>query len=208
MEQAKKEVRILHSLKHPSISFYTAAFFDDWENIGSLYVEFCDRGSLEDVIEEYSKRRIQGQNVSVPEAFLWHAFAGLVDAVAYLANGRSFISPTVTDTERAEGWMPIVHRDIKPDNILIRSRDTIGSKKFPYCILADFGLATEDVDPDHPLADPSIKKGGKVGTLTFYAPELCYDPFPAPGNDSQKYRFPPPFRSVSWSPVFARGAAS
>ncbi|KAI9055920.1 hypothetical protein LZ554_000856 [Drepanopeziza brunnea f. sp. 'monogermtubi'] len=206
IELAKREVRILHQLRHPAISFYTAAFFDDRERIGSLYVEFCDRGSLENVITEYSKRRIAGQDVSVPEGFIWHALAGLVDALAYLANGRSFMDHNVTGTGRLEGWMPILHRDIKPDNILIRSRDSIGTKKYPYCILADFGLAIEDVQPGHPLADGGQNYGFKCGTPGWFAPELRYIPYPVPGNIDHKQMFPPPYRHSGKTDLWAVGA--
>ncbi|KAI6714195.1 hypothetical protein JHW43_003316 [Diplocarpon mali] len=213
LKTGRKEMEILRRLKHGSISFYTAAFIDLKQGVGSIYVEFCDRGSLEEMCREYAKRRIACQTAnkneipSVPEAFIWHALIGLTAAIAYLATGRGdFHTATdMKDTKRLAGWQPILHRDIKPDNILIRSRDTLGSKKYPYLVLADFGLATEDVPPYHELADESVRVRSKCGTSSWFAPELCYNPYPRSGTQ-ETTRFPASFSHSEKSDLWAIGA--
>lgn len=202
---------MIHRLKHGSLSFYTAGFIDKDINIGSVFVEFCDRGSMEDVYSKYNQRNIWARQhkqelFRVPEGFLWHILIGLVDAMAYLANGRSYVDESVLDTKPADKWIPVVHRDIKPDNVLLRGRDTLGSKKYPYCVLSDFGLATNDVGPEHEENDESHLKGYQCGTCTFYAPELCWKPYPMPNKPEQGNKFPPGQKHTNKSDLWAVGA--
>ncbi|CZS88222.1 hypothetical protein WAI453_000643 [Rhynchosporium graminicola] len=193
-----KETEMLRRLKHGSVSMYTAGFIDFQANIGSVYVEFCDGGSLNDVWDQYNcrntwarKYEVLDQKVHLPEGFLWHVLIGLVDGLAYLANGRYYVSQDVEDTEPAKDWIPVLHRDIKPENILLRSRDTIGSRKYPYCVLSDFGLATDDLGADHPKADHDHLSGLQCGTPTYYAPELCWNTRLQPSEYEQQRKFPP-----------------
>ncbi|MCJ1388851.1 hypothetical protein MMC18_001701 [Xylographa bjoerkii] len=58
----------------------------------------------------------------------------------------------------------ILHRDIKPDNILLASPSG-------PAYLADFGIAWKEGDPD---SEPSDKKITDVGTTCYRAPELLF----------------------------------
>ena len=55
---AVKEINMLRKLKHGSLTFYTAAFVTQNPPDASVYVEFCDRGSLENIIVKYAEHRI------------------------------------------------------------------------------------------------------------------------------------------------------
>ncbi|RFU28744.1 hypothetical protein B7463_g7597, partial [Scytalidium lignicola] len=94
-ELAENEIRILHKLKHGSLTLYVASFItqNPWD--ASVWVEFCDRGSLEDVINTYKKR----PNERVPEGFVWHALIGLFDGLAFMQHGTGYVSDigTVVD---------------------------------------------------------------------------------------------------------------
>ena len=105
----------------------------------------------------------------------------------------------------APNWTPILHRDIKPDNVLLRSRSTLGTKKYFYCVLSDFGLACEDDGTDQ-----HQKIRCKLGTKHFFAPELCWDPYPREQpygrRDEQFNYFPGDHKHTRYSDVWALGA--
>ncbi|KAG9228872.1 kinase-like domain-containing protein [Amylocarpus encephaloides] len=198
LEMALREIQLVRKAQHSAITVYHAAFHA--EGIGaSLYIEFCDRGSLKDLIKAYSKHIGDNPLPSVPEGFVWHAFGGLTDALAYLKTGTSYIGK---NTAPVPSWNPILHRDVKPDNILLRSRSTLASKRYFYCVLSDFGLACE---LDNPLSDNAQKFGGLCGTCSFWAPELCFAPY-ATRQLSEAGRFAGDRRHSSRSDLWALGA--
>ncbi|KAK7754257.1 hypothetical protein SLS62_003835 [Diatrype stigma] len=148
---------------------------------------------MEDLILAYKARKKSHQPDWIPESFIWHAFVGLADALGFLATGRSHVSlsPSLASSSSApnqqhapsSSWSPIVHRDIKPDNIFLRSRNTPGSTKPLYVVLSDFGLAQyeqRDAAPVVVTAPP-----GLVGSPEYHAPELAFDPFPRDDVEAQ-----------------------
>jgi serine/threonine protein kinase len=101
---------------------------------------------------------------------------------------------------------------MKPDNILFRSRATLGSKKYFYCVISDFGIACEDRDSNDPKVDTYHKGRTKLGTSTYFAPELCYSPYSIEKPDLKPPKlefvvFPANFRHSSKSDLWALGAA-
>jgi serine/threonine protein kinase len=204
------EIKMLRSLTHHSLTAYHAAFITPDLRSASVSVEFCDRGSLEDLMKAYKKKGVGGGDPRVPEGFVWHAFVGLCDGLAFLQGGKSFLRQS--DKNRRPGWIPILHRDVKPDNVLLRSRSQIGSTKYFYCILSDFGLACEDYRDDHPKVNPHQKARVKLGTSVYYAPELLWNPYPGgcpsrPNNDPDERRYFPGKNTHSkYSDLWALGA--
>ncbi|KAL8685740.1 MAG: hypothetical protein Q9218_007570, partial [Villophora microphyllina] len=75
-----------------------------------MYYEYCPLNTLQEVVENHCKR-----DLKIPEAFIWHAFQQLAEALAYIHLGKSSHpdSPSISEEEH---FAPILHRDIKPEN--------------------------------------------------------------------------------------------
>jgi serine/threonine protein kinase len=200
---AQKEIKMLERVRHSSLTFYTAAFIKPDLQDASLYVEFCDRGSLQDLMDEYMKRYNNNPRPCAPEAFVWHTFIGLCDGLAYLQWGYPcYCKP---NSGKRPSWEPILHRDVKPDNVLMRSRHKLGSDKYPYCVLSDFGLACEDRATDHPQVDETQKSRVKLGTTIYFAPELLYEKGHYPAAEKEWDYFPQGHRHSRHSDLWALG---
>lgn len=148
----------------------------------SAYMEFCDRGSLQDILDIYKHKKKSWEPDMVPESFVWHALLGLADGLYFLQTGQSFPSLAL-DAHDPSRWRPVLHRDLKPDNIMLRSRDTPGSRKPLYVLLSDFGLAAYDRGPETGPGQ-TRPRYAMCGTPEYHAPELCFDPEPDAARES------------------------
>lgn len=154
---ADAEMDLLRSLKHENISEYVHGFIEDgYAARASLYMDFCDMGSLNDTLEKYAM-----ENRGISEGFVWSAFKQLANALGYIQFG----DPDVVYGDNAEScspyWPKIIHRDIYPRNIFLKKSST----NIPRVVLGDFGVAIqvplsmEDLDPRpytwvHPMWAP------------------------------------------------------
>ncbi|TVY44439.1 Serine/threonine-protein kinase [Lachnellula subtilissima] len=203
VDMAKDEIMMIRRLNHAALTCYSVAYIIENRNPeASVWIEFCDRGDLDGLIQEFSKRKQVSPRILPPEAFVWHAFGGLLDGLAYLQTGVGHLHNP--HARAPPSWMPIIHRDMKPDNVLLRSRSTVGSNKYFYCVLSDFGLACEDRPSSDPLCDRFQREGSKIGTMGYLAPELCWAPFPQ--NKQQLNMFPPGALNSRKSDMWALGA--
>lgn len=148
-----REIEILHVLKHPNIvRFIDGCIPRGPEGVAELYIEYCDRGNLQDLLNRYINYNKDYDYKHhpyeyIPEAFLWEVFRSLASALAYLHFG---VDPDDLDNPPAidEDWPYILHRDIKPENILLKrtssGRDSRESSRhhqpssYPTVVLADF----------------------------------------------------------------------
>lgn len=129
----RREVKVLSVTSHPNIVCAVDIF--SYRNKPHILLELLPHGSLKDLIVK---------RVRIPEGEARHIFAGILKGVAYLHSRR------------------IVHRDVKPENVLLGGEPRIGGW-IPQ--LTDFGLSTFLGDHD--------KIYSTVGTPNYVSPELC-----------------------------------
>jgi len=162
----KRETKIMKDLNHENIiRFY--GFFKDKEDkckyskiynivenedkeVFCLVLEYAENGSLEYYMKKY-KKKFDNENEYVPieEKTIIKLFKQLLSAVKYL-HSKS-----------------IMHRDIKPDNILL--------DKYNNVKISDFGISAiyksikeKNLDIDQDL----LSEGTRVGRKDFICPEI------------------------------------
>lgn len=132
-----REAIALERLKHPNI----VHFFGLVEQFGQLaiVIEFVEGATLDKVIAHQRRERQHPDAPAMPFMLAWHYFAQLLGALSAVHH------------------LSIIHRDVKPANILIR---TDGIAK-----LTDFGIARV---PQEAVFDTG---GMAPGTGAYMAPE-------------------------------------
>ncbi len=108
--------------------------------------DFYPGGDLHSCLPNRNKRQ--------SESFVWWIFLQLADVLAYLHEGFDYRNPSSPPRD----WQPVIHCDIKPDNIFLREHPR--DNPYPNVVLGDFGLAT--------------LQSGKYsrGTSWYFSPEL------------------------------------
>jgi serine/threonine protein kinase len=155
------EVDILKSLPaHPSIVHCFAYLPKQATPRGDcIFFEYCHEGDLFDLC----RKLYEEKQCPFSEAFMWALFSQLASAIAFLHEGVGCANRMETDF-----WRPVVHRDIKIENILI---STLGTKEDCSSLLikvADFGLSA--------FYDPfDAKMQGNWGTTVLWPPEQTWE---------------------------------
>ena len=133
----QKEIKLLEGLEHPHIITYFSSFSEN----GNFYIitEYINGGSLEELIQIFKEKKLYAKEKKV-----WDILVQILSGLVYLHDNKK-----------------IIHRDIKPDNILI---DKDGNVK-----ISDFGISAIN-SPD---ADDYLKcHGTRIGPIQFMAPEM------------------------------------
>ncbi|KAK0107536.1 hypothetical protein ONS96_003343 [Cadophora gregata f. sp. sojae] len=128
--KVENEMKIMQAIQHPNIVKYIEHV--DWEDYLYIIMEFVPCGDLGSLVNKHGP---------LPEADVKSMARQLLSALKYLHEGG------------------ITHRDVKPDNILIQSRDPIHVK------LTDFGLS-KMIDSEETFLRTFC------GTLLYCAPEV------------------------------------
>lgn len=127
-----KEYRILHSISHPNV----AGFLEIYSHNESSFIvmELMNKGTLAP-----HSHLMSPKPVPLPRAKIVKIIKCLLNALAYLHK------------------YGIIHRDIKPDNIMVGAGDEVK--------LIDFGLASEP-------RDGPVVESIRCGSRYFSAPEI------------------------------------
>ena len=137
-QTVEKEIKLLENLHHPNVITY----FNSFRENGNFYIiiEYINGGSLEDLlIENIEKQR------RITEKKIWDLLVQSLSGLLYLHEKRK-----------------IIHRDIKPDNLLL---DSDGRLK-----ISDFGVSAIQSDN----VEESLKCHYTVaGPIQFMAPEVA-----------------------------------
>ncbi|TKS74470.1 Dual specificity mitogen-activated protein kinase kinase 2 [Collichthys lucidus] len=133
--QIIRELQVLHECNSPYIVGFYGAFYSDGEI--SICMEHMDGGSLDQVLKE--ARRI-------PEEILGKVSIAVLRGLAYLREKHQ-----------------IMHRDVKPSNILVNSRGEIK--------LCDFGVSGQLIDS---------MANSFVGTRSYMSVSQLCTPAPPP----------------------------
>jgi len=137
-KQVQKEIKLLENLNHPNVITYFNSFTEN----GNFYIviEYINGGSLEDLLIENIKAKR-----AISERSVWDLLVQCLSGLSYLHNTRK-----------------IIHRDIKPDNILL---DSEGHLK-----ISDFGVSAINSE----AAEELVKCHGTVaGPIQFMSPEMA-----------------------------------
>ncbi|XP_065672583.1 dual specificity mitogen-activated protein kinase kinase 1 isoform X2 [Hydra vulgaris] len=124
--QIMRELKVLHECNSPYIVGFYGAFYNDGEI--SLCMEYMDGGSLDLILKKALR---------IPENILGIITLAVLKGLAYLREKHS-----------------IIHRDVKPSNILVNSLGEIR--------LCDFGVSGQLIDS---MANTF------VGTRSYMSPE-------------------------------------
>ncbi|VDO57100.1 unnamed protein product, partial [Onchocerca flexuosa] len=124
LEKMRKEIAIHQSLNHPNVVKFLNCFEDDINVY--MVLELCHNGTLLHRIQNAPGRRLRDTSARM-------YLLQIVDAVIYLHE-----------------QVGILHRDLKPGNVLLSSNDQVK--------LADFGLAL------------------KLNDLPYYSLNVCGTP--------------------------------
>lgn len=134
--QLENDLKILDSFKSPCLVHYYGAFFN--EGTVKVVMELMDFGSVRRLLDFIGGRPM------LPEHFLY--------ALALPVRPRQILKG-LHYLHRVKHTM---HRDIKPDNVLLNSRGEVK--------LSDFGICSE-------LANTSALALTFIGTLSYMSPE-------------------------------------
>jgi serine/threonine-protein kinase len=141
----EREVRLLRGLTHPNIVRYVDTGIDE-NGMPYLVTEYVVDGSLQDMVTAGGGRLPASEAVAL---------------ICQVLEGLGYIHA-----------QSIIHRDIKPQNVLVRRHPAQGAPAGRIAKLMDFGLA---VSYARAGGTRLTKSGTGLGTLMFMPPEQIRD---------------------------------
>lgn len=157
-----REVIFLSRLPENDSTVRCLAFFDKtpMPDECCIILEHCAVGDLYNFYWNLARPK---NNAVFSETFMWSMFSQLADALAFLHEGVGCKNPS-----DAAHWRPVIHRDIKMENILVTTTGSMRDFSSIKIKLADFGMAA--------FYDPHARNEEYfAGTPCYWAPEVTWD---------------------------------
>lgn len=155
----EREISIMRSVKHPNLVTLHEVIDDDDEQQIHLVMDYCRFGPLVKILSSTSDQQHFGAGRRLSAAA---GRACLLTTVVRPISKLSLFTQQICEGLRYLHRHNIVHRDIKPDNILVVEENLVK--------ISDFGESAivEKLETGRP-------KNGvpSVGTPAFFAPEMC-----------------------------------
>ena len=164
-ERANAELRTLrHIPRGQNLNYMIEHFWSPTRSHLTMILEYCDGGTLYDVVDSY---RARGKELS--ENFLIHAMHGVTNALVFLHDG---IVDVRSSSRPARGWTSICHLDMKPNNVFLSLSGVRG--QFKRIVLGDFGASVSQhgmVRGSMPVLTPGwLPPEADSGTASRYGP--------------------------------------
>ncbi|CAE7529603.1 iksA [Symbiodinium natans] len=155
-----REVKTFERLHHPNIVEYKHSWlelsrrseFCPFVPFLFILMQYCNGGSLAEQI--WHDGNSQTPKEQMPTDQIWHFLLDILLGLQHLHR------------------QGILHRDLKPTNILLSFPDTRSGngESFPRALLSDFGTAQAFGEP--PASATAAVSRGYTGTVEYTAPEL------------------------------------
>lgn len=191
-QQLISECTILSQLKHENIVEFVDWDFDERQELLYLYMEYCSRGDLSQMIKHYKQ-----EHKYIPEKIVWGILAQILGAL-YKCHYGVELPQLITIYDKmkppVKGKSIVIHRDLKPGNIFLSVEGTGYEESEANIIethkvdattrdyskvvvkLGDFGLAKS-------LGTSSQFATTYVGTPYYMSPEVLFDQPYSPLSD-------------------------
>lgn len=181
-QQLIAECSILSQLKHDNIVEFFHWDHDATSNTLFLYMEYCSKGDLSQMIKYYKRQRKY-----VPESNVWRIMVQILMALFKCHYGRDLpklqtVHDEIEEPSKSKGNV-VIHRDLKPGNVFLTGYDdefnqNASNVDYGKVIikLGDFGLAKS--------LQSSIEFATTyVGTPYYMSPEVLRDQPYSPLSD-------------------------
>lgn len=138
------EYKTAYGLHHPNL--LTATYYDVWDDRPYLVMEYCENGASDKLVG------------NTDEQTIWRFIRDVAQGLSYLHN----LSPN-----------PIIHQDIKPENVLINSKNDF--------VISDFGIS---MNVRSTMRKQSGRSNETGGAIAYMGPErFSANPMPIKASD-------------------------